>query len=303
MRHMGSDKESDYRLGLEAAAEVGAAVLRGHGSAPQAVIAAVRSMEASGVFNAGAGSGLSRDGLVEVDAAVMVASDSSIGAVAAVPSVENAVDLAEAVRVHSPHVMLAGEGAARFAESQQVEVVPCFPDEGKLSRYRKMIDTTTTELKAIKDQDLARFGGTHDEGDTVGAVAIDAHGEIACASSTGGLWLKAPGRVGDTPLAGPGFWCERNLGVAIATGVGEFIIRGQVCARTVDYLRESSAEAAAGRAIAQVAARFGPGKVGVVSLKADGDVGFVFDTAGMGHALIRDGWPKPRVAVWPTETL
>ena len=299
MRHMGQGKEATYREGILAAARQGAEILSNEGTAIDACVAAVRLMEASGAFNAGAGAGLTVDGLVEVDAAVMRGRDASIGAVAAVPGIANPVEIAELVRTNSPNCLLAGPGVISFANEHNLALVRCEPAPEKLEKYRRMIANDNDD-RPLSAEDLTRFGGTHDEGDTVGAMALDRNGEMACAVSTGGLWLKVPGRVGDTPLPGPGFWIEDGVGAAIATGTGEFIIRGMMSAKAVEAMgRGMSAAEAARHACDLITAAFGAEKAGIATLDCHGRLGFAFNTRGMGRAVIRDGMDKPATGVWP----
>lgn len=300
MRSMGADREAAYREGLHTALAAGAEVLRQGGPATVAVIATISAMESSGAFNAGLGSCLNADGRVEADAAVMDGADLSLGAVAAVPDLGNAVHLAEAIRRASPHCVLAGEGARRFGQSQGLKLVQAEPTEDRLARHRQM---TVGMGQVGRDADLTRLGGTHDDGDTVGAVALDAEGHIATAVSTGGLWLKHPGRVGDSPLPGAGFWAEDQVGASGATGTGEFIIRGLLCVEVTGRLRagQSALEAAQG-ALGGFSRRFGWGKAGLIAVDGQGRLAFPFDTEGMGRAgLVAGG--DPQVAVWPDEGL
>lgn len=298
MRHMGEAKEAAYRAGLLDAAQRGRSLLDAGGSAIDACRIAVRAMEASGAFNAGLGSGLTRAGRVEIDAAVMHAADRSIGAVAAVPGVSNGVDLAEAVRCHSPHCLLVGEGAAQFAQGVGVGVDRFDPSPAKLERYQVMLQRDA----ARSAEDLAQFAGTHDEGDTVGAVALDTEGHIACAVSTGGIWLKSVGRVGDSPLAGSGFWAEAGVGAAVATGTGEFIMRDLMSARAVWAMQDGLDASRSAQAVSEgLAARFGPDKAGLITIDSLGRLGFAFATQGMGRAAVWHDSGEPIVAVWPDE--
>ena len=301
MRNMSSSKEAQYRAGLRDALAVGAALLSNGGSAVDACRAAVRAMELSGVFNAGKGSGLTRAGTVEADAAVMVAGDASIGAVAAVPGVANAVDLAEAVRVASPHCLLVGSGAIAFSRDREIEVELCDVVPERLERYRELLGKEAENASA-NAEDLTKYGGTHDEGDTVGALALDSDGEIACAVSTGGIWLKAPGRVGDSPMPGSGFWAEEGVGTAVATGTGELILRALMSCRAVDAMKSgATAQAAAAEASDRLAALFGDGKAGIATMDALGNAGFAFRTQGMGRGVQSSEMSEPVVGVWPGE--
>jgi beta-aspartyl-peptidase (threonine type) len=258
-------------------------------------------MESSGTFNAGVGSCLTSDGRIEADAGVMVAGDAGIGAVAAVPGLGNASALAEQVRLLSPHCLLVSDGALAFALRYSISIVQCEPSGSRLQQYQRKLASLRAGIPA-KTEDLVNLGGTHDEGDTVGAIARDSSGELAVVVSTGGIWLKAPGRVGDSPLAGSGFWAESGVGAACATGIGEFIVRGLLSRAAIDHLRAGmTAQEAADRAIADLGEQFGPGKVGIIVTDAEGRTAFSFDTAGMGRIAITEGRAVPAVAVWPKD--
>jgi len=302
MQLMSSARERSYRRALAAALRAGAAPLAGGGEALAAVIAAVRSMEDSAVFNAGPGSCLDRRGEIEADAAVMLGSDLSIGAVGAVPGVGNAVELAEAVRRHSPHCMLSGSGALAFARELGLELAPAPPSPERLKQYCRRLAAEGGDAQPPGADSLTRLGGTHETGDTVGAVARDRAGRLAVATSTGGLWLKQPGRVGDSPIPGAGFWAEDGLVACTATGTGEFIMRAALC----HALRERVAageplrKAAAG-ALRRLSERFGPGKAGLIAVDAAGNLAWPFDTEGMGRAALWSGAEGPVVEVWPVD--
>lgn len=194
------------RAGVRAAAEAGDAILAAGGSALDAVVAAVRALEDNPEFNAGCGSALTRDGTVETDASVMTGHDQRAGAVAAVPDLGNAVALARAVLDAGEHVILAGPAAWRFAAEVGITPAP----EGSL----------ITERARARH----RAGATGSSGGTVGAVARDAHGQFAAATSTGGIAGKRAGRVGDSPIPGAGTWADAHCAVS-ATGDGEAILR------------------------------------------------------------------------------
>ena len=245
------------RAGCRAALEDGWAVLRSGGPALDAVCAAVRSLEDDPTFNAGTGSSVNSDGVVELDASVMVGAGLQAGAVAAIQGIRHPVDVARKVLEETPHVLLAGQGAQRFAELHGFVRQP----SGSLARPRP-----STEPGA---------------GDTVGAVALDRHGALAAATSTGGTPGKLPGRVGDSPLIGAGTYVT-PVGGASATGWGEVIIRSAMALRAVDALGEGAeAQAAADVAVA-AADRLGEQGAGIIVVDAQG---------GLGHA-----WSTPRLA-------
>ncbi len=301
MRTMGPEKERAYRAGLDAALRAGAEHLSSGGDAVTAAIAAVSHMERCGHFNAGRGSGLTLAGEVEVDAAVMVGTDLSYGSVAAVPGLINAIELAEMVRTASVHCMLAGARALEWANhlaSFEPLVEP--PTPKRLETFRQRLKEHNQRSKDPRD--LTKLGGTHDEGDTVGAVALDGDGQLAAAVSTGGIWLKQPGRVGDSPIAGSGLWAEDNLVACAGTGTGEFIMRAALASDIRARMqRGDSVTDAASSALGFIRDQFGPGLAGVIALSATGEVAMPFDTAGMGRGWWRAGEEQPTVRVWPED--
>ncbi|MEE2758029.1 MAG: isoaspartyl peptidase/L-asparaginase [Myxococcota bacterium] len=301
MRSMGPKKEADYRRGLADAVLAGADCLRNGGQAIESAVAAVRSMELSGAFNAGHGSCLTADGLVEADAAVMNGADLSYGAVAAVPRLGNAVVLAETIRSKSPHCLFAGHRALQSIDAlngPEPEFID--PSPGRLRNYRQHLERIGQ--MDIKMDDLSQLGGTHNEGDTVGAVVLDHAGGLAAAVSTGGIWLKQPGRVGDSPIAGAGLWAENGLMACAATGTGEYIMRAALAADLRARVQQGASMEQAGKAaMAALRTRFGAGRAGLIGVDLNGRITTAFDTAGMGRAWLRAGDTTPVVRVWPED--
>ena len=248
--------------GCRAAAEAGYAVLRNRGSALDAVQAAVVALENNPLFNAGAGSTLNREGKVETDAAIMDGATIRAGAVAAVSGIRNPVKLARQVMDASPHVLLAGDGAYQFAKQHGIET--CDP-----------ADLVVPEQRAHWEKDHG----------TVGAVALDAQGHLAAATSTGGVFDKLPGRVGDTPLVGCGTYADALAAVS-CTGLGEYIIRTTL-ARHAAWWVEQGADAsqAAAKAI-QMLARQIQGQAGLIVMDATGRAGFAHNTVHMPVCVI-----------------
>lgn len=240
------ERHDRLRAGVRAAATAGHEILAAGGDAVDAVVAAVRILEDDPEFNAGTGSALTRDGTVETDAAVMDGSTQRIGAVAAVPDLGNPIAVALAVLEAGEHVILAGPAALRFAA--EVGIAAAAPGSLITERMRaRLAEATARKATASADVDPQRGGGTrtvtsaevdprrsggtgasaHDpqrSGGTVGAVARDAYGNLAAATSTGGIVFKRPGRVGDSPIPGAGTWADRTAAIS-ATGDGEAILR------------------------------------------------------------------------------
>lgn len=240
--------------GCRAAAEAGYAVLARGGHALDAVEAATVALENNPLFNAGRGSTLNREGRVETDAAIMDGATLRAGAVAAVSGIRNPVKLARAVMEASRHVLLAGAGAERFAREQGVET--CDPEELMVPAERQRWEK--------------KYG-------TVGAAAMDTRGRLAAATSTGGVFDKLPGRVGDTPLIGCGTYADEHAAVS-CTGLGEDIIRVTL-ARHAAYLiaQGRQAQQAAQSALQHFAVRTGS-EAGLIAVDASGRVGYAHNT-------------------------
>jgi L-asparaginase / beta-aspartyl-peptidase len=216
--------EQDAVDGMKGAVEAGRAILREGGSSLDAVCATVVMLEDNPIFNAGTGAVLNFDGFCELDASVMEGRESRVGAVAAMQRVKNPILVARKVMEETDHVMLAGEGALRFAR------VMGFGDHDPVTPARK---ADWQEKRKAVDEALGkdtlkmhRFLKDHPEyaGGTVGCVAVDRHGVLAAATSTGGVTMKLVGRVGDTPLVGAGNYASRHV-AASATGTGEYVMR------------------------------------------------------------------------------
>lgn len=310
MPTMSGPREAEYRDGLRAACSAGAAVLRRGGGALEASMVATEFMEDSGGFNAGLGSCMTMGGTIEMDAAVMEAGR-RFGAVAGVSRVKNPVRLAHAIIEHTPHCILAAGGAEAFARQQGLAFREDFPSADRHAIWAARI----AKLDPSKDlgESLAALGGVLGEadegaeigpatrGDTVGACAVDSGGACAGAVSTGGIWLKLPGRVGDVPLPGAGIWVAPDgSGVAVSTGTGESLLRTLLCREAVDFMDSRSAQDACDAAIALLTRETGPGQGGLIAVDRRG-FGWGLSTRGMGRAVWREGMEEPAVAVWPGE--
>ena len=265
-----------HQSGCYAAAEAGWSILDRGGSALDAVESAVRTMEDDAVFDAGRGSVLNRDGEVELDAGIMDGGTLRAGAVAAVKRIANPITLARRVLQDSEHVMLVGIGAERFA--QEAGLPLCDPADLVVERERAI-------WEGHRAGRLAAGAGFQDgPADTVGAVAVDASGNLAAANSTGGMAFKWPGRVGDTPMIGCGLYADNQLGAAACTGWGEQIIRIVLAKSTVDQINWLADPAAAARvSIAHFRHRIG-GLGGVICASPDGRIGFAHSTPYMAFA-------------------
>ncbi|SEL70465.1 beta-aspartyl-peptidase (threonine type) [Sphingomonas palmae] len=283
------EQDAGARAALTRALEAGSAVLASDGAAIDAVEAAVRVLEDDPHFNSARGAVLTFDGKVELDAAIMDGRDRSAGAVAGVSAARNPVTLARAVKDHSPHVLLTGAGADTFAREQCVEqagedwfVVP--ERRAQLAAMKASEDWFDVDMK---------YG-------TVGAVACDAHGHVAAATSTGGVTGKRWGRVGDSPLIGAGTWADDRACAVSATGSGEYFIResvGHEIGARVRMLGEPL-QTAADAVMTGVKALGGSG--GVIVTGPHGAAVWSFTTEGMYRGQVSAG-SEARVAIYADE--
>ena len=278
------EKEKLVRADLEQALNTGYAVLKGGGSSLDAVSKAIVVLEDSPRFNAGKGAVFTHDGNNELDAAIMDGATLRAGAVAGVHRVRNPVLLARAVMEKSQHVMLVGDGAEQFAQQMGIALVdPSYfrTDE----RWQQLQEA----LKAESNKQASALGRAIHYG-TVGAVALDAQGHLAAATSTGGMTNKRWGRVGDSPIIGAGTYANAHCAVS-ATGWGEYYIRAtaahDICAR-VEYAKAKVADAAK-TVVMDIVPKLG-GDGGVIALDADGNFAMPFNTDGMYRGWVdRDG--------------
>ena len=272
---MTTELDRKLRAGLEAALEAGATILAGGGSALDAVEAAARALEDDPQFNAGRGSVLTYDGTTELDAAIMDGSTRDAGAVTGVGNTRNPISLARAVMEKSPHVFLGGKGADGFAVEQGLEQAP--PGYFDIPERRR-------QLEELKANDADWFDIDMKYG-TIGAVALDVHGHVAAATSTGGITGKRWGRIGDSPLIGAGTWADDRSCAVSATGAGEYFIRVGVAheiAARIRYLGED-AQTAADAVLGEVDELGGHG--GVIVVTAKGEAIWSFNSEGMYRGL------------------
>ncbi len=270
---------ADHEQGCRAAAEAGWDVLMRGGSALDAVEVAMRVMEDDPVFDAGRGAHLNADGEIELDAGIMDGRTLMAGAVAAVKRVANPISLARRVLHDSPHVFLVGEGAERFAVEAGLSL--CDPSTLVVERERLLWE----ERRNATGEKRSAFGETG----TVGAVALDAAGNLAVGNSTGGTFFKHPGRVGDTPIIGCGLYADNTLGAAACTGWGEQIMKTVLAKTAVDQIALlGNAATAANVAIAYFRHRIG-GLGGVICISPDGQIGMAHSTPYMAHAYRSEG--------------
>ncbi len=267
MRAITKRKQAAYVDGLERALEAGYRILEEGGSSLDAVTAAVIALEDDPLFNAGRGAAYSAEGKHELDASIMDGATLRAGAVAAVSRIKNPILAARAVMEHSPHVLLAARGAEQFAKQRGLAFVP--------AAYFHTAERLADLRKALK-----RRSGT------VGAVALDRHGNLAAATSTGGHTGKLPGRVGDSAVIGAGTYADNASCAVSGTGWGEAFIRVAL-AHEVSALRrhrgDSTARAAAS-ALARIKRLGGDG--GLVAVDRRGNIAMPFNSQGMFRACV-----------------
>lgn len=276
---MTPDLETKYREALIQALDAGYNILENGGTAIDAVEIAVKHLEDSPLFNAGRGSVFTAKGTHEMDASIMDGQTLNAGAVSLISGIKNPISLARDVMEKSEHVFLAGEGAMTFAKelNYKLEDANYFYDEFRHKQWLEIKDTDSFQLDHSLKKD-SKFG-------TVGAVACDQEGNIAAATSTGGMTNKKWGRVGDSPMIGAGNYANNKTCAVSCTGSGEFFIRG-VVAYDVSCLMEHrgmSLEDASNEVINKRILEIG-GDGGLIAVDANGNIAMPFNTEGMYRA-------------------
>lgn len=279
--NMPPEKEQLYHARLKEALDSGYAVLDRGGKSIDAVVAAIRIMEDSPLFNAGKGAVFTHEETNEMDASIMDGHTLAAGAVAGITTVKNPIAAAYAVMTKSEHVMLTGHGAETFAEECGLEMVePSYFFDS--TRYKQLIRSREKTTAAASSADDYKYG-------TVGAVALDRHGHIAAGTSTGGITNKRFGRVGDSPIIGAGTYAnDMTCGIS-STGKGEFFIRS-VVAYDISALMQYgglSLQQAADSVIMKKLKTMG-GDGGVVGLDRQGNIIMTFNTPGMYRGFIQE---------------
>ncbi|MEE4297062.1 MAG: isoaspartyl peptidase/L-asparaginase [Wenzhouxiangella sp.] len=275
---LSEEQETAIRAALDEAIDAGHRILQNGGSSLDAVVAAVKVLEDAPQFNAGRGAVLTHEGKVELDASIMNGADLNAGAVASVTGIRHPIEAARAVMTQSPHVMLVSEGANAFAEAIGLEFKE--PDWF-------ITDFRARQLESVRDASQASTQLSEDWFSTVGAVALDANGNLAAATSTGGMTNKRWGRVGDSPIIGAGTYADNASCAVSATGHGEYFIRHvvayDICAR-MRYSELSLAESADAVVHGVLAEAGGDG--GVIAIDGQGNIAMPFNTQGMYRASV-----------------
>lgn len=292
-KDMSPDKEKAYINSLQEALRKGYAILQNGGSSLDAVEAVVKNLEDNPLFNAGKGAVFTNEGKIELDAAVMNGKTLAAGSVAGLTIIKNPITAARAVMEKSDHVMLIGRGAEQFARQQGLEIVEpsYFYTEERWKSLQSMKQEDS--LKAIHmrsySQDHADIvpANRHSKFGTVGAVALDKHGNLAAATSTGGMTNKKFGRVGDVPIIGAGTYANNATCAISCTGWGEFFIR-LVMAKTVsdmmEYGKMSLNDAASEMIMKKLPAMKGDG--GLIGVDKSGNITMPFCTEGMYRGFV-----------------
>lgn len=297
---MSQELEAEYRATLRASLQAGYTVLEAGGDSVSAVEAAIRVMEDSHLFNAGKGSSFNSAGVNELDASIMNGANLNAGAVAIIQKVKNPITAARHVMEASPHVMIAGEGALQFAREQGLEIVAphYFFTERRWNSLQRRLEQGTEYGKSPTSNDgetAGVFGKPTilDESHvpelfgTVGAVALDRHGNLAAGTSTGGREGKHPGRVGDSPIIGAGTYAKNSTLAASSTGLGEYVIRvggTKTMSDLIEYRKYTLDEAT--NAVRKIIEDMG-GSIGVVAVDAKGNVSMPFSANGMYRGYVR----------------
>lgn len=306
---MTPEKEAAYRAKLEEAVMAGYKALQDGKSSLDAVEIAIRMMEDSPLFNAGKGAVFTADGRNELDASIMDGNTLKAGGVAGLHHVKNPITLARAVMERSPHVLMFGDGAEKFAKEQKIDLV----DEkyfwtqeawdALITEQKKTIETKPKPAEKTADPKKPGMRGStlytrDDHHGTVGAVALDKQGNLAAGTSTGGMTNKKYGRVGDSPIIGAGTYANNATCGVSATGWGEYFIRLGV-ARDISALMEyrgMTVQAASDAVIKQKLQKLG-GDGGVIVMDKFGNMAVSFNTDGMFRAYINSEG-KPVVEIY-----
>lgn len=280
------EREQLYHATLEQSLRAGHAILKGGGSALDAVEAAIVIMEDAPVFNAGKGAVFTAEGKNELDASIMNGDSLQAGAVGGVTTVKNPIRASRAVMEKSPHVLFTNRGAEKFAADNGLEMVD--PKYFFTERRWKQIQTWLKQQEAKAKPRAAAEPDRHaDYFSTVGCVALDAKGNIAAGTSTGGMTGKRFGRIGDSPIIGAGTYADNRTAGISCTGHGEYFIRHAVAhdiSARIAYKKESLAKAA--RDVVQTVLKQAGGSGGIIGLDAQGNIVMEFNTNAMTRGSI-----------------
>jgi beta-aspartyl-peptidase (threonine type) len=288
------EKELLYRNSMNESINIGWRILIDGGSALDAVTEAVRALEDNPLFNAGKGSVFTSEGTHEMDAAIMDGRDLNAGAVALVSNVKNPILLARAVMEKTHHVLLCGDAAVKLAVENSVELADkdYFFTQSRFDQYTKAV---------AKDKILLDHSSEGGHG-TVGAVAVDKSGNLAAATSTGGMTNKKTGRIGDSAIIGAGNYASNKTCAVSCTGQGEYFMRGVTAfdvSAMMEYLNMKLSDASR-KAIHEKLESLG-GNGGLIAIDASGNISMPFNSEGMYRACMSSEFDSPYVAIYKDE--
>lgn len=302
--NLSAEQDSSYRKALAEAIEIGYEVLKNGGSSLDAVTASVKYMEDNPLFNAGKGSVFAADSTNQMDAAIMNGYNLKCGAVAGVQTIKNPILAAKKILDSSQYILLSGEGAEKYAAKYNLEIVSpeYFKTDFRWNQFLKLKDTDTTHLdneikqhiNPVDETKFEKFG-------TVGCVAIDSKGNLAAATSTGGIVNKNYNRIGDSPIIGAGTYANNNTCAISCTGKGEDFIR-IVAAKDISCLMEYKKKSLkqAVNEVIQMKLKNIKGRGGCIAIDKKGNIITSFTTSGMFRATIsKDG--KRTIAIYDNE--
>ena len=298
-KNMSPEKEKAYTTSLEEALRKGYAILQNGGSSLDAVEAVVRTLEDNPLFNAGKGAVFTNEGKIELDAAIMNGKTLAAGSVAGVTTIKNPIAAARAVMEKSEHVMMIGRGAEQFAKQQGITIVDpsYFYTEERWKSLERIRKADSLKATSMRSDDITPTETRDSKFGTVGAVALDKQGNLAAATSTGGMTNKKFGRVGDVPIIGAGTYANNTTCAISCTGWGEFFIR-LVMAKTVsdmmEYGKMSLNEAASEMIMKKLPSMKGDG--GLIGVDKSGNITMPFCSEGMYRGFIdRSGKMEIRI--------
>lgn len=282
--NMSDEKEAAYINKLNEALETGNKILKNGGTAVETVIAVIKVMEDSPLFNSGKGAVFTHDGKNELDVSIMDGKTLNAGAASGVSNVKNPIELAYKIMTKSKHVMLSGEGASQFAKEQGLEIVD--PKYFYTERRWK-------SLQNVLEREKKRLENEKDKHGTVGCVVLDKYGNLAAGTSTGGMTNKQYGRIGDSPIIGAGTYANNATCAVSCTGHGEFFIR-YVVAHSISALMEykNISLQDAGNEIINNKFKAVGGTGGLVSVDKDGNIAMPFNTPGMFRGFLKSNGEK-----------
>jgi L-asparaginase / beta-aspartyl-peptidase len=276
-------------------------------AAVDSVEAAVSSMEDSGLFNAGIGAPLTIDKTVEMDASIMDGRDLSAGSIGMATGIKNPVKIARLTMERTDHVMIVSDGVTKLSKlfGDTIEGYSHEINEKKMKEYCRLLKNFRTKWKknsklmmTLSSMASQEEKIRHQYYSTVGAVAIDKNGNVASAVSSGGIWLKMHGRIGDSAIIGSGIYADNKSGAACATGYGEYAMRLCLCKYACDQMqsKKNSAGLSSKKTVDMLTKRFGKNTGGIITVDTKGRFGIACNTRSMSTALITNKNQKPTIA-------